>query len=53
MEEVLLAAGEGDLTPLYALVTALKEPYRERSVGDRYRLPAPPGSGRYQTFCGT
>lgn len=53
VEEALDAATAGDLTPLERLVAVVTDPFVERAGHERYAAPAPPGSGRHVTFCGT
>lgn len=53
VEEALDAATEGDLAPLERLVGVVTDPFVERPGQERYAAPAPPGSGRHVTFCGT
>lgn len=54
VEEALAAATDGDLAPVEQLLDAVRQPFTERAVGDRYAVPAPAGFGEgYQTFCGT
>ena len=53
VEEALAAAVAGDLDPFHRLVEVLADPFTERAGLERYAQPAPPGSGRYTTFCGT
>lgn len=53
VEEALSAAGDGDLGPFHRLVAAVSRPFEERPGLDAYAEPAPPGFGRYVTYCGT
>ena len=53
VEEALLAGSDGDLTLVHDLLEVLVHPYDRRPGLDRYAAPAPDGSGRYRTFCGT
>lgn len=55
VEEVLLAATEGDLEPFDQLLDLLRRPYTERPGGEyrRFTWPAPAGNPRHRTFCGT
>ena len=53
VEQVLDAAANGDLKPLKDLLTALQEPYENRSDLESYQSPPEPGDRVYQTFCGT
>jgi uncharacterized protein YdiU (UPF0061 family) len=49
VEEALRAAGNGDLSPLHDLLTALRRPYVNN---EKYAHPLECSCG-YQTFCGT
>ena len=55
VEEVLLAATEGDLEPFAQLLDLLRDPYTERSGSEyrRFARPAPDGTPRHRTYCGT
>ena len=55
VEEVLTAATEGDLAPFEQLLDLLRDPYAERSGSDyrRFAWPAPDGTPRHRTYCGT
>jgi len=53
VEQVLGAATNGDLKPLKDLLTALQEPYKNRSDLKPYQSPPKQDEGVYQTFCGT
>jgi uncharacterized protein YdiU (UPF0061 family) len=55
VEEVLLAATEGDLEPFQQLLDLLRDPFAERSESEyrRFARPAPGGTPRHRTFCGT
>ncbi|MEV3905132.1 protein adenylyltransferase SelO [Mycobacterium sp. NPDC050551] len=53
VEEALVAATAGDLTPVQQLLEVLARPYYERPGLDRYAEPAPGDFGNYRTFCGT
>ena len=53
VEQVLDAATNGDLKPLKDLLTALQEPYKNRSDLKPYQSPPEPEDRVYQTFCGT
>jgi uncharacterized protein YdiU (UPF0061 family) len=53
VEQVLDAATNGDLKPLKNLLTALQEPYKNRSDLKPYQSPPEPEDRVYQTFCGT
>ena len=53
VEQVLDAATNGDLKPLKDLLTALQEPYKNRSNLKPYQSPPKKEERVYQTFCGT
>ncbi|MFZ9628049.1 MAG: protein adenylyltransferase SelO [Ilumatobacteraceae bacterium] len=53
VEDALAAATTGDLLPLESLLDVVRHPFTERDGLERYAEPAPTGSGRYVTFCGT
>ena len=53
VEQVLGAATNGDLKPLKDLLTALQEPYNNRSNLKPYQSPPKKEERVYQTFCGT
>ncbi|MEM9110147.1 MAG: YdiU family protein [Planctomycetota bacterium] len=53
VEEALTATSDGDLKPFRTLLSALQSPYDDHHGLAPYQLPAPEGSCRYQTFCGT
>jgi len=53
VEQVLDAAANGDLKPLKDLLTALQEPYKNRSDLKPYQSPPKQDERVYQTFCGT
>ena len=55
VEEVLAAATEGDLAPFERLLDLLRDPFVEREGREhrRFTWPAPVGSPRYRTYCGT
>ncbi|MEV8369904.1 protein adenylyltransferase SelO family protein [Microbacterium sp. NPDC064584] len=55
VEEVLRAATDGDLVPFDELVALLRDPFTERPEARyrRFARPAPDGSPRHRTFCGT
>ena len=53
VEAALTAATDGDLAPFDELVDVVTQPFVEQPGRDAYRLPAPPDSARYVTFCGT
>jgi uncharacterized protein YdiU (UPF0061 family) len=53
VEEALSAATlHADLAPFHKLLAAITRPFDE-PAGDEFTTPPPPGSPRYQTFCGT
>jgi serine/tyrosine/threonine adenylyltransferase len=53
VEEALAAATAGDMAPFHRLVEVVADPFVERAGLERYAAPAPPGSGRHVTYCGT
>ncbi|MHC9043165.1 protein adenylyltransferase SelO [Microbacterium saperdae] len=55
VEEVLQAATDGDLDPFERLLDLLRDPYTEREGREyrRFTWPAPEGTPRHRTFCGT
>lgn len=53
VEEALEAALAGDMAPYEQLVDAVSDPFREQDGLERFAMPAPPGFGKYVTFCGT
>ncbi|MFE5409317.1 YdiU family protein [Microbacterium sp. NPDC056569] len=55
VEEALLSATAGDLEPFERLLRLVRDPYTERpgSAYRRFAQPAPLGSPRHRTFCGT
>ncbi len=53
VEHALMAATDGDLTPLHALLAAITRPYDERAGLEAYAMPAPADAEPYRTFCGT
>jgi serine/tyrosine/threonine adenylyltransferase len=55
VEEALQTAVQGDLEPFEHLLALLRDPYTERpsSRYRRFTWPAPAGTPRHQTFCGT
>jgi serine/tyrosine/threonine adenylyltransferase len=52
VEQALTAATEGDLGVMNRLLSVLARPYASGHPTE-YTSPAPAGSPRYQTFCGT
>ncbi|MCB5275295.1 hypothetical protein BJG92_02843 [Arthrobacter sp. SO5] len=53
VEEALASASGGDLYPLERLLSAVTDPFNERSGLERYACAAPEDFGTYRTFCGT
>jgi uncharacterized protein YdiU (UPF0061 family) len=53
VEEALAAAEKGDMTVMQRLLEALKHPYADAREHDAFRLPPPPATAPYRTFCGT
>jgi uncharacterized protein YdiU (UPF0061 family) len=53
VEEALIAATDGDLTPFRRLVEVLAHPFDERAGLEAFAAPAPTGAIPYRTFCGT
>ena len=53
VESVLKSAESNDLTPFNDLLQALKNPYTNQKIFNKYRSPAQKTSEKYQTFCGT
>ena len=53
VEEILEAANNNDLSPLKKLIKVLKTPYEKTQENCNYQSPAPIGTKKYQTFCGT
>ncbi len=53
IEETLEAAAAGDMKPFHDLLSALKEPYKDRAHLEPYQSPPTAGERVYQTFCGT
>jgi len=55
VEEVLAEGTAGDLEPFEQLLDLLRDPYTERSGSDyrRFARPAPVGTPRHRTYCGT
>ena len=50
VEQALSAATQGDMSPVDALLAAIRTPFTETEA---YTLPAPTGFGAYVTYCGT
>ncbi|RGE24178.1 YdiU family protein [Leucobacter sp. wl10] len=53
VDEALVAATEGDLGPFERVLEAVARPCERRPGLERYERPAPPGSSRHVTYCGT
>ncbi|QBE48164.1 protein adenylyltransferase SelO [Leucobacter triazinivorans] len=53
VDEALEAATAGDLGPFARMLDAVTRPFEARPGFERYEQPAPPGSSRHVTFCGT
>jgi len=53
VENVLKLAENNDLTPFNDLLQALKNPYTNQKVLNKYQSPPPKSDEKYQTFCGT
>ena len=53
VESVLKSAESNDLTPFNDLLQALKNPYTNQKIFNKYRSPARKTNEKYQTFCGT
>lgn len=53
VEEALVAAQSGDLTPLHRLLQVLEKPFEETAANESYREALPLGGEPYRTFCGT
>ncbi|MCA9800035.1 MAG: YdiU family protein [Cyanobacteria bacterium HKST-UBA04] len=53
VEQALEAADTGNLGPLYALLSVLREPYTQTDQTRPYQAPPEPSDRGYQTFCGT
>lgn len=55
VEEALAAAVDGDIAPYTQLLGLLRTPFAERAGREnrRFALPAPGGSPRHVTYCGT
>ena len=55
VEEALSAATDDDLEPFERLLELVRDPYTERAGGEyrRFSWPAPAGTARHVTFCGT
>ncbi len=53
LDAALEAATDGDLAPFERLLNLVTHPFDEQPGADAYALPAPPGAGRFVTYCGT
>ncbi len=53
VEEALSEADKGSLDKIKKLLTILQNPYDNQNNIEEYKIPAPPSSKKYQTFCGT
>jgi len=53
VDEALDAATAGDLAPFARILDAVSRPFEARAGLERYERPAPPGSSRHVTYCGT
>ena len=53
VEQVLSAAGNGDITPSEKLLKALQSPYAYQEAYRSYQVPPNPMEQVQQTFCGT
>jgi uncharacterized protein YdiU (UPF0061 family) len=53
VEDALIQASVGDLTPYDRLLDAVTRPFEERPGLEAYAAPAPPDYGAYVTYCGT
>ncbi|WP_449280657.1 protein adenylyltransferase SelO [Leucobacter sp.] len=53
VDEALAAATDGDLGPFERALDAVARPFALREGLERYERPAPPGSSRHITYCGT
>ena len=53
VEDALVAATDGDLSPFRALLAAIKDPFGDVAGREAFASPAPSGFGPYKTFCGT
>jgi uncharacterized protein YdiU (UPF0061 family) len=53
VEEALAAAVGGDLSVMFRLLDALRNPFEESPENEPYRDAPPPGGQPYRTFCGT
>ena len=53
VEEALVAATDGDMTPFFALLAAVTDPFGPEAGREGFVLPPPEGLTPYVTFCGT
>ena len=53
VENVLKSAENNDLTPFNDLLQALKNPYTNQKILNKYQSPPSKSDEKYQTFCGT
>ncbi|MGL5011700.1 MAG: protein adenylyltransferase SelO, partial [Paracoccaceae bacterium] len=53
VEEALIAATAGDMTPFEALLAAITDPFAPEAGREGFALPAPSGLAPYVTYCGT
>jgi uncharacterized protein YdiU (UPF0061 family) len=53
VEEALVAAQSGNLTPLHRLLEVLSQPFKETAANESYGEALPLGGEPYRTFCGT
>ncbi len=53
VEDVLLAAEMGDISPFTELLQVLKTPFTPQAGADAFAQARPEGLPRYRTFCGT
>ena len=53
VENVLKSAENNDLIPFNNLLEALKNPYTNQNVSNKYQSPPTKSDVNYQTFCGT
>ena len=53
VEQALQAATLGDMAPVNALLTALRDPFGAETGREAFVLPPPDGLTPYVTFCGT
>jgi uncharacterized protein YdiU (UPF0061 family) len=53
VEEALEAAQKNDLSLFQALLSAIREPFRETEEAAAFSDPPPSNQCRYKTYCGT